>query len=133
MTEWQAKHICTFIAASAGVWMELKAGQQNPLVEAAASIDIFAAPGTSPEERELDAMRGEKVADDWHDDPRLQMAPAAPESGVEAANVAGSYEGFLKAFGGPPPLQAVPDLPPEDGVGGDARLWLSTGRLSTRP
>jgi hypothetical protein len=95
--------------------MDLKEGQQNPLVVAAASMDIFAGAQVSREERELVAMRGEKVADDWRDDPRLQMPAADPESAAEAANAAGSYEGFLKAFGGPPPLQAVPDLPPEDG------------------
>jgi hypothetical protein len=41
LSEWQAKVICTWIGANAGVWMDLKQGQKNPLVEAVKTIDIF--------------------------------------------------------------------------------------------
>jgi hypothetical protein len=116
--EWQTRHICTFIGAQAMVDPD-KHGGRNPLVDAAQDISIFA--GASPRERqelelELEAMRGEKVADDWRDDPRLQKpVPADPERGVEAANAAGSFEGFMKFFDpAGAHLQAVPDLPPDE-------------------
>jgi hypothetical protein len=123
--EWQTRHICTFIGAQAQVDIE-KHGGRNPLVDAAASLSIFAGAtpeerreleldSISPEEQELRAMRGEVVAQDWRDDPRLQKpVPADPGKGVEAANATGSMEAFTQMFGGPPVLQAVPDLPPED-------------------
>jgi hypothetical protein len=125
LMEWQTRHICTFIGAQAQVDTD-KYGGRNPLVDAAQELSIFAGatPGqrrelglddTSPEQQELDDMRGEVVARDWRDDPRLQKpVPADPGKGVEAANAAGSYDAFLQAFGAPPVLQAVPDLPPED-------------------
>ena len=77
-------------------------GGKNPLVELAASIDIFG--GKSPEEQELDRIRGPKVADSVADDPRFGPVAADPEAGVEADNGAGSYEMFLQSFGGPPPM-----------------------------
>lgn len=68
----------------------------------AQAIDLLG--GKTDAERELEAMRGPKVADRIEDDPRLQASrPADPEHGVEAANAAGSYEGFLRKFGAPPP------------------------------
>lgn len=115
LAEWQAKVICTFVGAAGMV--ESQNGK-NPLVEAARDIDIFAGQSARDREREreLDAIRGEKVADDWRDDPRLARPVAAdPESGVEAANAAGSFESFMKAFDpSGTHLQAVPDLPSED-------------------
>lgn len=98
LAEAQAKVICTWIGANAGVWMDLKPGQSNPLVEAAQRIS-FSPPS---EDTELDKLRGPKVADDWHDDPRLAQTAADPAKGVEAANAAGSFEAFLGAFGGAP-------------------------------
>lgn len=94
--------MCAFIGAQAQVDVK-KTNGRNPLVELAQSIDILAPPSA------LDQLRGERVADDWQDDPRLApRVPADPESGVEAANSPGSYEAFAAMFGaqrppGPPP------------------------------
>lgn len=52
------------------MWMELKQGQTNPMLAAAQAISITG--DKSPEEIELDEMRGERVADDYRDDPRLK-------------------------------------------------------------
>lgn len=93
------KTVCSFIGAQAMVDTD-KHGGRNPLVELAASLDIF---GTgSPEERELDRIRGAKVADSVEDDPRFGKVAADPGSGVEASNSAGSFEAFAAAFGSPP-------------------------------
>ena len=94
--------MCTFIGAQAQVDTS-KHGGRNPLVDAAMDLDILG--GRTDAERELDAIRGEKVADRIEDDPRLAAKVAAdPEHGVEADNGAGSYEAFLTMFGGPPPM-----------------------------
>lgn len=93
--------VCQFIGAQAMVDTK-RHGGKNPLVELAASIDIFG--GKSPEERELDRIRGPKVADSVQDDPRFGKVAADPAAGVEADNGQGSYEAFLTAFGGPPPV-----------------------------
>ncbi len=77
-------------------------GGRNPLVELAASIDIFG--GRSPEEIELDRIRGPRVADSIEDDPRFGKVAADPDAGVEASNSAGSYEAFMTMMGGPPPV-----------------------------
>lgn len=93
--------VCSFIGAQAQVDTS-KNGGRNPLVELASAIDIF---GTrSPEEEELDRIRGPKVADRVQDDPRFGKVAANPEAGVEADNGAGSYEAFLRLMGGPPPV-----------------------------
>ena len=90
--------MCSFIGAQAPVDTK-QTGGKNPLVEMAQSIDIMA--GQDEAERELAAIRGEKVADDWRDDPRLQRpVPADPGKGVEASNAPASYEGFMAMFGG---------------------------------
>lgn len=79
-----------------------KHGGRNPLVELAASIDVF---GTrTAEEQELDRIRGPKVADSIEADPRFGKVAADPEQGVEASNSAGSYEAFMAMMGGPPPM-----------------------------
>jgi hypothetical protein len=103
VAEWQVKTICSFIGAQAMVDTE-KHGGRNPLVELAASLDIFAT--RSPEERELDRIRGPKVADRLEDDARFARVAADPAAGVEASNAAGSYEGFAAMFGAaaPPPV-----------------------------
>lgn len=93
--------VCQFIGAQAMVDTS-KHGGRNPLVEMAASIDIFG--GKSPEEQELDRIRGPKVADSIEDDPRFGKVAADPDRGVEADNGQGSYESFLQMFGGPPPV-----------------------------
>lgn len=87
--------MCGFIGAQAQLDTD-KTGGKNPLVELAQSIDVFAQPGT-------DAIRGEKVADDWRDDPRVAAQPADPDTGQEASNAAGSMEAFFGMLGGPPP------------------------------
>jgi hypothetical protein len=84
--------VCSFIGAQAQIDTS-KTGGKNPLVEMAHAIDILG--GGEP-----DPIRGEKVADDWRDDPRLQATPADPDAGQEASNPGGSYEGFLAMFGG---------------------------------
>jgi hypothetical protein len=93
--------VCQFIGAQAMVDTS-KTGGRNPLVEMAQSIDIFG--GKSPEEQELDRIRGPKVADRVEDDPRFGKVAANPDAGVEADNGAGSYEAFLSLMGGPPPM-----------------------------
>lgn len=93
--------VCSFIGAQA--WIDTsKTGGKNPLVEMAHAIDIFGA--KSPEEQELDRIRGPKVADSIEDDPRFGKVAADPEAGVEASNAAGSYEAFMARMGGPPPM-----------------------------
>jgi hypothetical protein len=94
--------------------VEAKNGR-NPLVEAAQAIDIFG--GAERErERELDAVRGEMVAADWRDDPRFAPVPADPDTGQEASNTPGSFESFMRNFDPEGAhLQAVPDLPDEEG------------------
>lgn len=92
--------VCQFIGAQAMVDTD-KTGGRNPLVELAQSIDIFSS--KTPEERELDRIRGPKVADRVEDDPRFARVAADPAAGVEAGNSAGSYEAFASMFGGPPP------------------------------
>jgi hypothetical protein len=70
--------VCQFIGAQAQVDVS-KHGGRNPLVEMAAAIDILG--GRSAEERELDRIRGPKVADHWQDDPDGPAA-ARPRTGV---------------------------------------------------
>lgn len=95
------KTVCQFIGAQAQVDTG-KHGGRNPLVELAASISITG--DRTPEEIELDRIRGPKVADRVEDDPRFGKVAADPTAGVEAANAAGSYEAMLTAFAGPPPV-----------------------------
>lgn len=93
--------VCQFIGAQAIVDTS-KTGGRNPLVEAAASISIFG--DKTPEERELDRIRGPVVAARIEDDPRFGKVAADPEAGVEASNASGSYEAFMAMMGGPPPM-----------------------------
>jgi hypothetical protein len=93
--------VCGFIGAQAQIDTS-KHGGRNPLVELAQSIDILGK--KTDEERELDAMRGPVVAENWEDDPRLSKVAADPEQGVDASNGAGSYEAFLAMMGAPPPV-----------------------------
>jgi hypothetical protein len=93
--------ICSFIGAQALVDTE-KTGGRNPLVELAHSIDILGK--RSPEEQELDRIRGPRVADSIEQDPRFARVAANPDTGQEAANAAGSYEAFMAMMGGPPPI-----------------------------
>jgi len=97
LAEAQTKTICSFLAASAGLWMNLGKGEVNPLIEQAARIDFLGSPDT-----ELDDIRGEKVADDWRKDPRLAPQAADPAQGVEASNAEGSFEAFMTMFGAQP-------------------------------
>lgn len=94
------KVVCTFIGAQAQIDTE-QTGGRNPLVDLAQSLDILG--GKTEAERDLDAMRGPKVADRWEDDPRLQESrpvAADPARGVEASNPDGSFEAMIKMFGG---------------------------------
>jgi hypothetical protein len=93
--------VCSFIGAQAQVDVG-KHGGRNPLVELAAAISVTG--DKSPEEIELEAMRGPKVADSIDDDPRFGKVAADPGKGVEASNSAGSYEMFMRSFSGPPPV-----------------------------
>jgi len=79
-----------------------KHGGRNPLVDMAADIDIFG--HKSPEEIELEKLRGPVVARSVEDDPRFGKTAADPDKGVEADNGAGSYEAFMMLMGGPPPV-----------------------------
>lgn len=82
-----------------------KHGGRNPLADAALEIDIFGGDSERDAmERELDKIRGEKVADRIEDDPRLKASrpvAADPGTGVEASNPVGSFEIFQKMMGGP--------------------------------
>jgi hypothetical protein len=89
--------VCVWIGAQAQIDTE-KTGGRNPLVDMAQELDILG--GKSDRDRELDAIRGEKVADDWRDDPRIAPVAADPDKGVEAANPAGSLEAMLAMMGG---------------------------------
>lgn len=92
------KTVCTFIGAQAQIDPD-RHGGRNPLVDAAQALDILG--GQDEAERELDAIRGPKVADRWEDDPRLARPVAAdPELGVEAANSDGSFERLMRLMNG---------------------------------
>lgn len=75
-----------------------KTGGRNPLVDAVAELDILG--GRGKRDAELDAIRGEKVADRIEDDPRFSRVAADPAKGVEAANPDGSFEAFVAMMGG---------------------------------
>lgn len=104
LAEWQVRTICSFIGAQAPVDTS-KTGGRNPLVEMARDISIFGE--KTPEEEELDRIRGPQVASSIDDDPRFGKVAADPDKGVEAANSTGSYEAFMGMMGGgavPPPV-----------------------------
>lgn len=88
------KTICSFIGAQAMVDTS-KHGGRNPLVELAASLHII----PTEEDRELERIRGPRVADHIEDDPRFGTVAADPAAGQEAANSAGSFEAMLSMFG----------------------------------
>lgn len=98
--------------------MDLKNGQRNPLLEAARAISFTGE--KTPEERELEAMRGPVVAEDYRDDPRLQTEDPAKRHqlvrvGPEENDVvprwvvdpdipavaAGSFEALMGGWSGP--------------------------------
>jgi hypothetical protein len=89
--------VCSFIGAQAPIDTK-QTGGKNPLVELAHAIDILGEPDEA--QRELEAMRGPRVADSIEDDPRFGKVAADPGTGQEAANGQGSYEGFMAMFGG---------------------------------
>ncbi len=117
------KTICSFIGAQAQIDTE-KTGGRNPLVDAAQALDILG--GQSEEEKELDRIRGPRVADRIEDDPRFSRVAADPAAGVEASNPSGSFEAFLAMMGGaaggpvamPGIEQATVQSPPGEGGGG---------------
>ena len=91
---------CTFIGAQAQIDTE-QTGGRNPLVDLAQSLDILG--GKTQDERELDEMRGPRVADRWEEDPRLQASrpvAADPAHGIEASNPDGSFEALIRLMGG---------------------------------
>jgi hypothetical protein len=106
--------VCSFIGAQAPIDTK-QTGGKNPLVELAHAIDIMGE--QSDADRELEAMRGPRVADSIEDDPRFAKVAADPEAGQEAANGQGSYEGFMAMFGGgsplPPGAGGEPDSRPD--------------------
>jgi hypothetical protein len=97
-------------------------GKPNPLVEAVKAISITGdGPEKSREELELEAMRGERVADSWEQDPRNpanrkpdrnRLVKYGPEDDdvvpawvIEGDDVAdenreGSYEALMAGWGG---------------------------------
>jgi hypothetical protein len=111
--------VCTWIGAQAMVDTE-KTGGRNPLVDMAQQLDFTGA--KSDAERELDELRGPRVADRIEDDPRLQLRPVAadPDTGTEAANPDGSFEAMIRMFGGGAGPAAVPGIEQaaSDGDGG---------------
>lgn len=103
--------MCTWIGAQAMIDTE-KTGGRNPLVDAAQDLDIFGGRSAEDQEREaeLDAIRGEKVADRIEDDPRFSKVAADPAKGVEASNPDGSFEAMLRMFGGGMGPPAMPGI-----------------------
>jgi hypothetical protein len=101
--------VCTWIGAQAQIDTD-KTGGRNPLVDMAQELDLLG--GKSARDRELDAIRGEKVADRAEDDPRLQLkpVPADPAKGVEAANPQGSFEAMIRMLGGGMGPPAMPGI-----------------------
>lgn len=113
--EWEVRAICTFIGANAGMWMDLKKGQKNPIMEAAMELSVLP-PATTREPEEWEKMRGEKVADRIEDDPRFfpkkedrtdtvtmndgQVLPRWLVEGDDAAadNVSSSYEALMAGW-----------------------------------
>jgi hypothetical protein len=93
LEELSTQTICSFIAGFAGMFMGEDGQRNNPMLAAARAISFLG--GKSQEADELDAIRGEKVADDWREDPRLQMVPADPDKGIEASNPGGSFEKLM--------------------------------------
>ena len=91
------KTVCSFIGAQAQIDTE-KTGGRNPLVDAAQALDILG--GKTEEEKELDRIRGPRVADRIEDDPRFSRVAADPRKGVEAENPQGSFEAFMAMMGG---------------------------------
>jgi hypothetical protein len=111
------KTVCIFIGAQAQIDTK-ETGGRNPLVDAAQELDILGGRSERDRERdrELDAIRGEKVADRIEDDPRFSKVAADPERGVEAANPDGSFEAMLAMMsGGTSP--AIPDIGQANGEG----------------
>ncbi len=125
LAEWQAKTVSLFVAAQAGLGLVDWGKKDNPLVEAVRAISIDGSGGRelTPQEKELEEMRGPVVAADYRDDPRLnrqsspdldrmvQYGPAADdalpawvfEGDVDAAagnNRSGSYEALRAGWGG---------------------------------
>lgn len=98
------------------MWMELKKGERNPMLDAAQSISFLAMP-KSAEEKALDEMRGGRVADRIEDDPRFkpkkedrtglvtmndgQQMPRWLVEGDDVAdqNATGSYEQLMGGWG----------------------------------
>lgn len=75
--------ICTWVGSAAGLGMVDWKGRTNPLVEAVKDISIFGeGRERTPEEEELDRMRGPVVAADYRDDPRLQAEPPGKKDAV---------------------------------------------------
>lgn len=100
------------------MWMELKKGEANPMLEAAREISIFGPRALTPEEAALAEQRGERVADSWEEDPRnprnqkedrtalmeLEDGTFAPRWLIEGDDVAGdnakgSFEALLQGWG----------------------------------
>ena len=106
--------VCTWIGAQAWIDTE-KTGGRNPLVEAAQQLDIFG--GRTPEEEELDRIRGPRVADRVEDDPRFSRVAADPGRGVEAANPGGSFEAMIRLMGGGAGSPAMPGIEQAEGGG----------------
>ena len=109
------KTVCSFIGAQAQIDTE-KTGGRNPLVDAAQALDILG--GKTEEEKELDRIRGPRVADRIEDDPRFSRVAADPHKGVEAENPQGSFEAFMAMMGGGTG-PAIPDIVQANGDGGE--------------
>jgi len=70
------------------------------MLRAVSAIDIMKG-SRDVQETGLDAIRGEKVADDWRQDERLHRIAADPDRGVEAANPSGTFEALMGGWGSP--------------------------------
>jgi hypothetical protein len=113
--EWQTKTLCHFIAATVQFDLD-KTGGRNPLSDLAAEISIRP-PAKSPEDDELDRMRGEP--DGWvtHEEGMRRMRKAA---GGSAAPSRATDTLTVDADGNVTGSALTSELAPEEQAAADA-------------
>lgn len=97
IAEWQTKSLGIVVASGFNMFADHSSGRRNPFMDLVEDLSIWPRE-LSEEEKELERMRGERVADSLEDDPRFQgerMVEADPDNGVEASNPGGSFEALM--------------------------------------
>lgn len=139
IAEWQTKMICAFVGSTVSFDMN-KTGGKNPLVDMANRLSMFRAPGSAQADAAEDDPRGEQTGWVSDEEGRKIMAgggTSAPaldtlvvdeeqnvvgsalgaettvdEQALGAAAEAGSFEGFMRMFGGGGiPVNTAPQPP----------------------